>query len=162
MTPAAILIVLSARPKSMAEIEDAFRAYGRRLPGPAIHCREPRRRHQAGPQPGPAVAQAVEAGWVARHQDGDRFTLAGTGRAEASRMLEDLRSRRRRVHRLLLPSTAATATATLAAQIAITMIRIHAPAAHGHGPPGPAISPAVGRCPLCPPRGTGGAEPAGQ
>ena len=33
MTPAAILIVLSAGPKSMAEIEDAFRAYGRRLPG---------------------------------------------------------------------------------------------------------------------------------
>ena len=29
------------------------------------------------------MAQAVEAGWVARHQDGDRFTLTDTGRAEA-------------------------------------------------------------------------------
>ena len=46
--PGTILVVLSAGPKTLAEIEDAFRAYGRRLP--AI--------------PDPALAAAVKApGW---------------------------------------------------------------------------------------------------
>jgi len=121
----AALVVLSAGPKSMSEIEDAFRAYGRRLPGDP----RPRRASRgAGTRLGrslaAAIAQTVEAGQVARHEDGNRFILTDAGRAEASRVLEDLRSRRRRVHRLLQPSTAATAS--MAAQLAITVIKIPA------------------------------------
>ncbi|TVZ05113.1 hypothetical protein EAS64_10930 [Trebonia kvetii] len=123
--PGTILVVLSAGPKTLAEIEDAFRAYGRRLPGgprPRIGGRGIGTR--LGLSLALTMASAVEAGWAGPGGDGDRFSLTDAGHAEADRALGDLRSRRRRVHRLLRPSSAAAVT--MAAQIAITAIKVPA------------------------------------
>lgn len=123
--PATILVVLSAGPKTPAEIEDAFRAYGRRLPGdPRPRLTSRGKGTRLGRSLALAMAQAVEAGWAVKGQHGDQVQLTEAGRAEASRVLADLRSRRGRVHRLLQPSSAATAT--MAAQIAITAIKVPA------------------------------------
>ena len=123
--PGTILVVLSAGPKTSAEIEDAFRAYGRRLPGdprPRIGSRGKGTRLERGLAL--AMAQAAEAGWAVACEHGDQFQLTDAGRAEAGRVLADLRSRRGRVHRLLRPSSAAAIT--MAAQIAITAIKVPA------------------------------------
>jgi hypothetical protein len=128
--PGTILVVLSAGPKTLAEIEDAFRAYGRRLPGdqrPRIGSRGNGTR--LGRSLALAMARTVEAGWAAPGGDGDRFSLTDAGRAEAGRVLGDLDSRRRRVHRLLRPSSAAAIT--MAAQIAVTAIKVPAALASG-------------------------------
>lgn len=121
--PATILVVLSAGPKTPAEIEDAFRAYGRRLPGdPRPRLGSRGKGTRLGRSLTLAMAQAVESEWAVKH--GDQFQLTDAGRAEAGRVLADLRSRRGRVHRLLQPSSAATTT--MAAQIAITGIKVPA------------------------------------
>jgi hypothetical protein len=128
--PGTILVVLSAGPKTLAEIEDAFRAYGRRLPDdprPRIGSRGEGTR--LGRSLAVAMARTVEAGWAASGGDEDRFSLTDAGRAEAGRVVGDLRSRRRRVHRLLRPSSAAAIT--MAAQIAITAIKVPAALASG-------------------------------
>jgi Cation efflux family len=129
-SPGTILVALSAGPKTLAEIEDAFRAYGRRLPGdprPRIGSRGEGTR--LGRSVALTMARTIEAGWAARTGDGDRFSLTDAGRSEADRVLADLRSRRRRVHRLLRPSSAAALT--MAAQIAITAIKVPAALASG-------------------------------
>ena len=123
--PTTILVVLSAGPKTPAEIEDAFRAYGRRLPGdPRPHLGSRGAGTRLGRSLALAMDQAVEAGWAVKRKHGDQFQLTKAGRAEADRVLADLRSRRGRVHRLLRPSSAATTT--MAAQIAITGIKVPA------------------------------------
>jgi hypothetical protein len=120
-----ILVALSSGPKTPGEIEDAFRAYGRRLPGdPRPHFGGRGKGTRLGRGLALALAQAVEAGWAAECEHGDQFQLTDAGRAEAGLILNDLRSRRRLVHRLLRPSSAAAIT--MAAQIAITAIKVPA------------------------------------
>jgi len=125
--PTAVLVVLSAGPKSLPEIEDAFRAYGRRPPGDP----RPRIARRAADDTKladgvrEAVDRAVEYGWAARHQgEGDRLWLTDAGRAEAERAITDRRYRRERVHRLLQPSAASRTT--MVAQVAITAIKVPA------------------------------------
>ena len=120
-----ILVILSDGPRSQAEIEDAFRGYGRRLPG------DPRGlvgSHGEGTRLGrslePVLAQAVASGWANPPGDGDRFSLTAAGRVEADRVLGDLHARRERRHRLLNPAIAATNT--MAAQIAVTAVKVPA------------------------------------
>ena len=110
---------------NLREIEDAFRAYGRRLPG------DPRRLAgsrgngtRLGRSLAVALAQVVSGGLVEPLVDGDGFTLTDAGRVEVNRVLQDLQERRDRVHRLLRPARAATNT--MAAQIAITTFKVPA------------------------------------
>ena len=123
--PTAVLVVLSAGPKTLVEIEDAFRGFGRRVPGDSQRYRGGR---NAGAKLGPiveaAVARTVAAGWTARDADGDRFGLTEAGRAAADRVLAGLHARRTRLHGLLRPVTAATTT--LGIQVAITAIKVPA------------------------------------
>jgi Cation efflux family len=129
-SPETILVVLSAGPKTPTEIEDAFRAYGRRLPGdprPRVGGRGQGTR--LGRSLALTMAGTVDAGWAVECEHGDQFQLTEVGRAEADRVLADLRSRRGQVHRLLRPSSAAAIT--MIAQIAITAIKVPAALASG-------------------------------
>jgi hypothetical protein len=119
----ALLIVLADGPCTRRDIEDAFRAYGRRLPGdprPSFGRRGSRvdlcsvleRDLQRG----------MQLGWVAR--DADRVALTDAGRTKAEAALALARSRRHRIHRFLDPSRAAGTAAV--AQIGITALKIPA------------------------------------
>jgi hypothetical protein len=89
----AVLIALTAGPRTLREIEDAFRGFGRRLP----HDPRP---YLAGRRPGTRLQEAlaatltasVRSGWVV--QDGERFNLTDAGRLQADRLLRDARERR--------------------------------------------------------------------
>ena len=145
---AAVLVVLSGEAKSLPAIQDAFRAYGRRLPGQFRPYLGGRRGDSSGLAD--ALAHLVGQGWVTRDldrridrgtdacgnaetgdgatRDGwagqDRFALTETGRAEANRVLAGLRTRKRRVHRLLQPATAARTS--MAAQLIVAAIKVPA------------------------------------
>ncbi len=105
-----ILVVLSGGPKTPAEIEDAFGAYGRRLPGsPRPHLGSRGKDTRLGRGLTLAMARAVEAGWAAECHHGDEFRLTEAGRAEAGRVLGDLRSRRGLSRPPILTSTRCSA-----------------------------------------------------
>ncbi len=120
-----MLVVLSDGPKTRAEIQDAFRAYGRRLPG------DPRRlagSRGEGTRLGRSIDAALEqsfaAGWSTPLDGDDSISLTDAGRVAADRVLNHLRVHRERMHRLLRPASAATNT--MAAQVAITAVKVPA------------------------------------
>ena len=120
-----ILVALSDGPKSPAEIEDDFRAYGRRLPN------DPRRlagSRGEGTRLGRSIevglAEMTTAGLAVALGEGEAISLTRTGRLEADRVLKNLRARRERMHRLLRPASAAANT--MAAQLAIAAVKVPA------------------------------------
>lgn len=121
---AALLIALSGGPRTLRDLEDAFLAYGRRVPG--------------DPRPGVAHGRAgsdllhsvlerdldrgMQLGWVVRRDDA--FTLTDEGSTQAQAALAVARSRRRRIHRFLAPSRAAGTAAVI--QLGITALKVPA------------------------------------
>jgi hypothetical protein len=77
---AAVLIALSAAPKTLTEVEDAFRGFGRRLPGDPRALGQLRTGTQLHAALAHALGEAVTAGLVVG--EGERYRLTDAGRAE--------------------------------------------------------------------------------
>ena len=117
--PAALLVVLSAGPKTSAEIEDSLLSFGRRPPGerwprPGRH----RSRATTDERLAASLEEAIAGGWVLEAEG--RFDLTDVGRAEALDLLDEARNRRELVHHLLEPTTASRRA--VFAQIGITAL----------------------------------------
>ena len=121
--PAALLVVLSAGPKSSSEIEDSLLSFGRRPPGdPWPRPGRRRSRADADERLAATLEHAVAGGWVVE-SDG-WFRLTDIGKAEALDLLDGARNRREQVHHLLEPRT--VARAAMIAQIGITALKVPA------------------------------------